>query len=88
VSMAKVKPPTKAQITDEMLAHLKVHLAKDVWSKMTTSVVREVLSCLADWAYSDRLNVQSAAIEPERPKSGRESPEEHSSFLDALREIR
>lgn len=86
MSTAREKP-TKAQIRAEMLDHLKANLAKDVWAKLTSSVVREVLSCLAEWAYSDRLKTQTALTEPDRPNLGRQSQEEQSSFLDALHEI-
>jgi len=89
----------KEAARDGMLAHLKANLAPEVWRKLSPTVLKEVLSHLADWYYSERslanpsTNQADPAFQALQKHHGAEvkaalKTNENASFLDALDEIR
>ena len=94
----------KDKMEESMFKHLADHLDPALKKKIPPSALREVLSCLVDWAYVERNKWlvgfsesvrQRATGQPERPKEQdqalkeRLKPDgERTTFLDALDEIR
>ena len=88
-------------VRDSMLTGLRARLDPAIAAKLTTPVVREVVSVLAEWVLDNDLGRLSTKAESkQRPASALEAHRqreiaeavrpavEQSSFLDALDEIR
>ena len=87
-----------------MFKHLTLHLDPLLKKKIPPATLRELLSCLADWAYVERNKWlvgfsesvrKRASGEPERPATQDEELKDRlkpdgggTTFLDALDEIR
>ena len=94
----------RVQAQDSMFKHLTDHLAPELKKKLPPSALREVLSCLADWAYLERNKwlvglsesvLKRATGEEPKPvpkdqelKDRLKANEVSTTFLDALDEIR
>lgn len=104
VSMSRDKANFRVEAEASMFEHLAEHLDPALKKKIPPSALRELLSCLADWAYVERNkwlvgfseSVKARATgAPESPASKvqalkeRLKPDgESTTFLDALDEIR
>lgn len=98
--MSRVEQVTRQTLEADMFKHLTAHLDPALKKKVSTSTLREVLSCLAEWAYVERNKWLSGFAESVRAKQAVAAKEaqalkerlkpdgEGSTFLDALDEIR
>jgi hypothetical protein len=89
----------KREIEESMFRHLSEHFDPAIKKKIPATALRELLSCLADWAYVERNkwlvglseSVKARATGTSVGQSLRErlKPDgERTTFLDALDEIR
>lgn len=91
----------RAKMEESMFKHLSDHLDPALKKKITSATLRELLSCLADWAYvernkwlvgfseSVRQRAAGQPVTPEQELKNRLKPDgETTTFLDALDEIR
>lgn len=92
----------KAQFETAMMDHLKKHMDPQIQKKISSTVLRELLSQLAEWAYVERnkwlvqfsesvrrRSTGEPEVSPNKDQALKERlKSDASSFLDALDEIR
>jgi hypothetical protein len=91
--MSITKANYRVQAEESMFRHLSEHLDPGLKRKVPPSALREILSCLADWAYVERnkwLAERGADAKPEHQElKERLKPDGNgTTFLDAIDEIR
>lgn len=80
-------PNVRDPLAEEMFEYLNEHLPVEVKKKIDTPVVRELLDCLAEWAYLQRRKESLLVGERVRKRIEGEAPISHGDLNVKIREM-